>query len=116
MPSKAAGRLRETVAWELRSLQSDGFGNKHGAFAEVFRCAASFDVGRPIDEEVLAGKLEGRQKMIVRVRAYPDTRGVDSDWRMVDTRTLVSYAVVAPPAETPDRQFIDFIVERGVAE
>jgi len=115
MVSKAAGRLRETVAWEQRPLQSDGFGNLHGAFTEVFRCSASFDVEKG-DEDVLAGRLEGRQTMIVRVRAYPDTRDLDSDWRMRDIRTDLTYAIAAPPAEAPDRQFIDITVQRGVAE
>ncbi len=115
MPNKAAGRLRETVAWEVRPLQSDGFGNRHGAFVESFRCAAGFEV-KSGDDAVLAGKLEGRQTILVRVRAYPDTRSLDSDWRMRDVRTDITYAVVAPPAETPDRQFIDVEVERGVAE
>jgi head-tail adaptor len=115
MASKAAGRLRETVAWELRSFASDGYGNTRGPFAEVFRCSASFEPGMA-DEGIEAGKLEGRQKLIVRVRAYTDTRNLDSDYRMRDIRTNVTYAVVAQPAETPDRQFIDIIVQRGVAE
>ncbi len=115
MPSKAAGRLRETVAFEVRPLQSDGFGNRHGAFVEMFRCAASFLVESG-DDAVLAGKLEGRQTIVVRVRAFIDTRSVDSDWRMVDTRTSTSYAIIAPPAETPDRQFIDITVQSGVVQ
>lgn len=115
MPNKAAGRLRETVAWEFRPLQSDGYGNRHGGFVESFRCAAGFEV-KTGDDAVLAGKLTGRQTINVRVRAFSDSRIVDSDWRMRDLRTNVTYAVVAPPAETPDRQFIDITVERGVAE
>lgn len=115
MGSKAAGRLRETVAWELRSLQSDGFGNTRGAFVEVFKSSAGFTPGAS-DEAVLAGKLEGRKEMSVRVRASPNTRGIDSDYRMRDMRNLKTYAVIADPIETTGRQFIDITVQRGVAE
>lgn len=115
MPNRAAGRLKQRVAFEQRVTQSDGYGNKRGAFAEIFRCSAGFETesGR---ETVLGARLEGRQTMSVRVRSYPNTLLVTSDWRMRDLRTDVSYAIVAPPAETSDRQFIDLTVERGVAE
>ena len=109
-----AGDLRERVAFDERILVDDGYGNMEGHFEEVFQCQAAFTFLRG-SEAVIAARLEGRQPVVVRVRATPDTVGIQPDWRMRDVRTGISYAVrsVAP---TVDRKWVDVMTETGVAE
>lgn len=113
MAKRGAGQLFEKVAWDVRSLQSDGYGNEQGNFAEVFQCRAGFTYLRG-SEAVIASRLEGRQPIVARVRANSETRQIDHDWRMRDLRTGETYAVqsVAP---SEDRMFIDVLVTSGVA-
>lgn len=112
-PTSAAD-LRERVAWEKRGVVDDGYGNEvSGPFEEQFETRAGFTHLRG-GEAVIASRLEGRQPVVVRVRASSETRLIDTDWQVRDVRTGDVYAVrsVAP---TPDRRWIDVMVERGVA-
>lgn len=109
----SAGQLYESVAWDERPTVLDGYGNETGEFAEVFRCRAAFTFLRG-GESVIAARLEGRQPVVVRVRSTSQTRLIEPDWRMRDLRTGDAYAVrsISP---TPDRRWLDVLVEKGVA-
>lgn len=109
----SAGQLYQTVAWDERTLVDDGFGNTEGAFAEVFRCRAGFTYLRG-SEAVIASRLEGRQPIVVRVRATSETRQIEPDWQMREVNTGKAYAVRSI-AETHDRRWLDVMVEAGVA-
>lgn len=125
MPSRSAGQLYQRVAFDERQLASDGYGNVDGDFAQVFSCRAGFTYLRG-SEAVIASRLEGRQPVVVRVRASPETREVAPEWRMRDLEngewadsgetvwTGPIYAVRSV-AETPDRMWLDIMVESGVA-
>ena len=67
-------------------------------------------------ETVMAGRLQGRHPLVVRVRASALTREVGPDWRLTDTRTGTVYAVrdvtVHPDG---DRAWIDILCESGTA-
>lgn len=110
---RAAGPLYEKVAWDARVIASDGYGNEEGEFAEEFQTRAGYTFLRG-GETVLAGRLTGRQPVVVRVRSTSNTQQIQPDWRMRDLRSGKSYAVrsVIP---TLDRQFIDVTCEEGVA-
>lgn len=110
---RAAGLFYEKVAFDERVQSSDGYGNTEGDFAEVFQCRAGYTFLRG-GEAVIAGRLEGRQPVVVRVRSTSNTKQIKPDWRMRDLRSGKEYAVrsVIP---TQDRQFIDVTVEEGVA-
>ena len=125
MASSDPGRLNERVAFDARDQADDGEGNVEGEFVERFERLAGFTFLRGT-ETVIAARLEGRQPIVVRVRACSQTRQIDAGWRMRDLRNgewLGSgsdaywsgpvYAVrsVIP---TEDRQFIDVAVESGV--
>lgn len=126
MASRGAGHLYERVAFDKREQTSDGHGNYEDGFLEQFSCRAGFTFLRG-GESVMAGRLQGRQPVVVRVRASSQTCQIEPDWRMRDLRkgkwqgpsgddywTGPIYAVrsVIP---TEDRMFIDVTVESGVA-
>lgn len=126
MANNDAGQLFERVAFDSRLEIDDGAGNREGEFVERFQRRAGFTFLRGT-ETVIASRLEGRQPIVVRVRACSETRKIAPDWRMRDLRngewsgvgedafwTGPIYAVrsVIP---TEDRQWIDVTVESGVA-
>lgn len=109
----SAGRLHEQVAFDRRQDTADGYGNTQSDFAERFRRRAGFTYLRGT-EGVIAARLEGRQPIVVRLRADSDTRSIGTDWRMRRIATGEAYAVRSV-AETPDRRWVDVMVEKGVA-
>lgn len=125
MTKIGGGQLYERIAWDARTPADDGYGNTVGAFAEQFQCRAGFTFLRG-GEAVIAGRLQGRQPIVVRVRASSNTRQISTDWRMRDARNGEwadssetawngpTYAVRSI-AQTPDRQWLDILVEAGVA-
>ena len=113
MADRGAGQLFEKVAFDERVISSDGSGNVEGDFAEQFQCRAGYKYLRG-GETVIAGRLQGRQPIVVRVRASSDTREIRPDWQMRDLRTGIAYAVRSV-IEVEGRQFLDVLVESGVA-
>lgn len=115
MPSKTvnAGSLFYAVAFDKRGAASDGAGGTTAAFEEQFTTMAALTHLRG-GEGVQAARLEGRHVQIVRVRATARTRAVTTDWRVRDTRTGDAFNIrdVEPSL---DRQWIDFMCEKGVA-
>lgn len=124
-----AGQLYEHVAWDKREKVNpdapNDYGNNFSAFVEQFQCRAGFTYLRG-GESIIASRLTGKQPIVVRVRASSETRLIDTDWRMRDARngswTDSSETVWTGPvfavrsvAETPDRRWIDVMVEKGVA-
>jgi hypothetical protein len=125
MASKSAGQLYHRVAFDERQLISDGEGNVEGEFAQVFECRAGYTFLRG-GEAVIAARLEGRQPIVVRVRSSSETRLIRPNWRMRDLNdgswqdsgeTVWSGPIYAVRsiAATPDRMWLDVMVEAGVA-
>jgi hypothetical protein len=128
MADHGAGQLREKVAFDERANQSDGYGNEEGDFVEQFQRRAGFTFLRG-GETVIAGRLEGRQPIVVRVRADSSTRRIQPDWRMRDLRNGSwqgasgeplywagpVYAVRSVAPVDDGRMFLDVTVEGGVA-
>jgi head-tail adaptor len=125
MAKTSAGQLYERVAFDERSLQSDGYGNTEGGFEQVLTCRAGFTYLRG-SEAVIASRLEGRQPIVVRVRRSSETEQIEPDWRMRNLNdgawedsgeTVWSGPVYAVRsiAKTPDRMWLDIMVEQGVA-
>lgn len=124
--SGRAGALIERVAFDQRESQDDGFGNSVETWAQRVICRAGFTALRG-SESVISGRLEGRQPIVVRIRSSAASRLIGADWRMRDLRagswesdaggsywTGPVYAVrsIIP---TTDRQWLDVMVESGVA-
>lgn len=113
MAKPAAGDLTERVAFDARGEASDGAGGATTAFVERFACPAAF-VRLRGGETVISGRLEGRQPVVIRIRAQIAALDLAPTWRCRDLRRGTVYAVrsVEP---LPDRQWIDVLCESGVA-
>lgn len=111
MKKPVSPRLDKRVAFDDRQQVDDGHGNFTGAFVEVFTCWGAFTYLRET-ESVIAARLEGRQPLVVRVRATDQTEKVDHDWRMRHGSDVYAVRSVIP---SEDRRWIDIMVERGVA-
>ena len=72
-----------------------------GDFAEQFQRCAGF-IMKPGSESVLAARLQGQQPVTIIVRFDSQTRTIGTDWRAVDVRTGIAYAIKA--AEDMDRK------------
>jgi head-tail adaptor len=121
----SAGDLFQHVAFDERANVGDGYGNRQAGFVQRLERRAGFTPLRG-SETVIAARLEGRQPIVVRVRADPDTRKIEADWRMRDLRKgrwagdIEKYwdgpvYAVRSIIESDDRQFLDIMVESGVA-
>lgn len=114
MPKPTAGDLVYRVAFDVKGGPvSDGAGGTAKAFAEHFQCRAGFIHLRG-GEAVQAARLEGQHPQVIRVRSSAQTRGVTTDWRIRDVRTgdVFNIRDITPGL---DRQFIDFLCQKGVA-
>ncbi|WP_371346228.1 phage head closure protein [Ancylobacter sp. IITR112] len=109
-----AGRLRERVHFQSRTVVDDGYGNTRGAWVTRFTVAAGL---RPLrgGEQVMASRLQGVQPYVLTVRQSSQTREVASDWRVVDARDASRvFAITAPPTD-PDALglWLDILVTQG---
>ncbi|PWR24568.1 head-tail adaptor protein [Zavarzinia aquatilis] len=121
-----AGDLVRRVAFDARDVLDDGFGNGVETWQQRLVCRAGFTFLRG-GESVIAARLEGRQPIVVRVRASSSTRQIGADWRMRDLRAGAWAAdaggaywagpvyAVRSVIPSPDRQWLDIMVESGVA-
>jgi len=119
MPEKrpSAGDLYYRVGFEARVVENPDspidYGNTESTWVEQFACRAQFIHLRG-GEDVIAARLEGRHLQIIRVRASSETRLVTTDFRVVDKRNSDIFNV-RDVTHNVDRQWIDFLVEKGVA-
>lgn len=111
-----AGRLNERVILSRREETNpdapNDYGNTVAEWVDQGEVWAQF-VHLRGGETVIAGRLQGRHTMVMRVRASPLTRQVSAEWKVTD-RAGTEYAVrdVTPLA---DRSGFDLLVEGGVA-
>lgn len=112
----SAGELRERVAFETRTSQSDSYGNEVGGFLEQFRRPARIQPYKGFgNEAVQAARLTGTQPMIIRVRYDSSTSIVNSDWRVRDLTTGTVYNIRSSANMDEHRAYIDFLCESGEA-
>jgi hypothetical protein len=113
MPKPTAGDLFYSVAFDRKGSAPDGAGGTTTGFTEQFSCRAAFIHLRG-GESVLAARLDGQHPQVIRVRSSINTRGVTTDWRVRDKRTgdVFNIRDITPGL---DRQFIDFLCQKGVA-
>lgn len=109
-----AGPLREMLTAQLRQQVDDDYGNTVGAWQGQHQHAAAVEARRG-SEAVIAGRLQGVVAYIVTARYSASAAQITPDWRFVDARSGVVYAIrTAVPR--PRRDYIDFDVEIGVAD
>jgi len=111
---RGAGELDQLCGFEQLNAVADGYGNEQQTFVEQFRCSTGFAMMRG-GESIQASRLEGVQPMIARVRWNAATTAlIRPDWRMHDLRTDTYYALHSV-SRTPDRGYVEMLVESGVA-
>jgi SPP1 family predicted phage head-tail adaptor len=113
-----AGKLSERITLSARVKENPDspidYGNTEAGWSNQGTIWAEFIHLRG-GEAVIAGRLQGRHAVVMRVRASALTREVGADWRVIDARGT-AYAVrditVHPKG---DRQWLDLLCESGVA-
>lgn len=109
-----AGELRYRFRFESRRTISDGAGNERAEFLAQFTVWTGYQPLRG-GESVTAARLEARVPAILKIRNSLQARQIGSDWRAVNDRTGEIYAIREAPQETPDRAYLEMLVEGGVA-
>lgn len=108
------GDLSRRATFQARVTIDDGYGNQVGGWGpDLFTrwCHVLFMRG---SEAVIAGRLQGRQAVIITVRSDTATRGITAEMRcVIDGR---AYNVRELPRPTDNRQFLEFMAESGVAD
>lgn len=108
-----AQELEHRVAFAKRGPIDDDLGNSEGPFQDQFSLWAAFR-SRGGNEAVVAARLEGRNVLGVYLRSSPQSRQIESDWRMTDKRTGEQYAVKIADAVS-DRNWVYVEVQTGGA-
>lgn len=89
-----AGALDKLVSFQTRALVDDGFGNEISGdwehqFEEPARLAPKLG-----SETVIASRMSGVQPYTLTVRSSGRTRGVTTDWRVMNMRTGAVYNIL----------------------
>lgn len=114
-----AGKLKNRVTLARREMinpdEPNDYGNTVGAWVDQGMVWAGFFYIRG-GEAVMAGRLQGRQPVVIRLRSSPLSRQVEADWQVTDDHTGTAFAVrsVNPDPEG-DGAFVDLLAESGVA-
>lgn len=107
-----AGELRQKIELQVRTLVDDGYGNEiAGPFETQATVRAKFHYLRG-GEEVMAGRLAGRQPAIVTVRSSAATRALTTDWRILkDGKEWNIRSITDPDGR---RAWLEILAESGV--
>lgn len=109
-----AGKLRDRVTFAKRQASSDEYGNDESTFVDQFTVAAEV-IYLQGGEQVMAARLDGRQPVVLTVRASTQTRLIETDWRATDARDAERVFNVRSIKPSERRDHIDVLCEAGVA-
>lgn len=112
-PRNSARRLRHRITFARRADEKDGYGNTSGGWDDQFTVWAGLTYLRGT-ETVIASRLQGRQPVVIRVRASDQTRRITADWRAQDAagKTFNVRSIIP----TDDRRFLDMATDTGGAD
>jgi SPP1 family predicted phage head-tail adaptor len=114
MAAATPGELRSRIELQVRTLIDDGFGNEQaGPFETQAEVSAKFHFLRG-GEEVMAGRLSGKQPAIITVRQSAATRAVTTAWRIV-TKDGEAWNIRAITDPDGKRAWFEILAEKGVA-
>jgi SPP1 family predicted phage head-tail adaptor len=107
-----AGDLRHEIKLEKQVSVPDGIGGQIVSWQEVTTTPALIRVLR-VGEEIMAGRLQGMQTLVVTVRNQAGLGDADTSWRLTSTRSGRVYGI---KGFTPDKTgaFIDILAQTGV--
>jgi SPP1 family predicted phage head-tail adaptor len=113
-----AGKLKERVTLAKRRVETnpdapDDYGNTVADWADQGTVWAQITYLRG-GEGVIAGRLQGRVPVVIRLWASALSRSVATDWRVTHDGTDYAVRSVNPDPEGDDA-WIDLLCEGGVA-
>lgn len=109
-----AGHLRHQFKFDEPTSGDDGFGGSEVGWAERFTTWAGL-TPRNGGEEVIAGRLQGLQPYILKVRCTDKTKSVTSAWRVRHARSGKVYAVKSMVNIDDLNAYIEFLVVQNQA-
>lgn len=114
MAAATPGELRTKIALQVRGEGDDGYGNTvTGPFETQAEVWAKFQYLRG-GEEVMAGRLSGKQPAIITVRQNTATRAVTTSWRIL-TKDGEAWNIRAITDPENKRAWFEILAEKGVA-
>lgn len=109
-----AGELRSRIDLQVRGVIDDGYGNEIGGpFETQATVWAKFHFLRG-GEEVMAGRLAGKQPAIITVRQNAATRALTPSWRIV-SKGGEEWNIRAITDPDSKRAWLEILAESGVA-
>lgn len=108
-----AGKLDRRALFQSPVTGDDGYGNEvTGEWKDEFIRWAGVQFLKG-GEAVMASRLEGKQPVIVTVRADSETARITPEWRcVIDGR---NYNIRELPRQSSNRLYLEFLAESGVA-
>lgn len=110
----ASGHLKHSITLQKQTVIDDGYGNRRGTFANQFTVKARIEP-RLGGESVLAARLTGKNLANITVRSSTNTRMIEPEWRVVDTRTGDFWNIRSVIDPDDRRMFVEMLCEQGVA-
>lgn len=107
-------RFLDRVAFDAPIKTPDGGGGETRSWSEKFTCRASIKYLRG-GESVMAGRLAGKQAVVVTVMASPIAKDIAPTWRMRDLKRGISYNVHVA-IRSDSQACIEVTAESGVAQ
>lgn len=112
---KPADKRRNRIKFQEPVTVSDGYGNEVQGFADSFTVWANITTIKT-GETVMAGRLAGKQTVVLNVRFSGQTRRITTDWRGVDARESERVFNVRSVTNVEERNAeFDILAESGVA-
>lgn len=120
------GELTRLVAFDAPTISPDGYGGQEVGWTgegEQVKAWAHFRYLRGT-ESVMASRLQGKQPIVVTIQNFAAGRSIKASWRMRDLHdgSFVSgewvgpvFNIVQEPQPSQDRQWLELLVEGGVA-
>lgn len=107
-----AGDLRDRITFQKRG--EDENGDPLGGWDDQFTRSARLTWLRG-SEGVMASRLEGKQPVVITVRACSQTRLIDGSWRAVNARDDRQKFNITAASPAKERGFIDILAVMGGA-
>lgn len=93
---------------------SDGQGGREEGWQVMHKCSANLRVLRG-GETVQAGRLAGKQAVVVTIHKCRGSAPINTSWRARDARSGEVYNIRSPKVLSDDRQYYEITAESGVA-
>ena len=107
-----AGELRDRITFERRGLDENQ--DPLGPWEEVLTVWARL-VWLRGGEGVQAQRLEGKQPVVITIRASSDSRAINTGWRAVDARNADHRFNITAVSPAREAGFLDILAVMGGA-